>query len=263
MKKSISILLFLFIVIGISACRDEEALSTKDQAALRSILDYWETWVPAKKKEGTAPLISFRELYHGLSAEQQSFLDRVRAIKPSDKDFDSSLKFKRIEGQQIEREGKPVILDIQYLPQPVYEAYEVMMKAMKEDLGKRLWVESGYRSPAYQLYTFLYYTPKHHYSIKETNEWVALPGHSEHGDLSNQAIDFVNEQGINGDSDFGQTAEDFEALPEYAWLQEHAHEYGFVLSYPRGHQSTTFEPWHWRHNLTTKQEPSYHINGGT
>ncbi len=255
MKKNVLWLLVFSLLFSFSACREEarksadslSSLSQKDRATLTSILDYWETWVPDKKKEGKAPLISFKQLYHGLSAEQQEFLDRIRAIKPSDKDFDPLLSFEKIEGQQILRDGKPLILDIQYLPEPVYQAYEKMMAAMKEDLGKRLWVESGYRSPAYQLYTFLYYTPKHHYSIEETNEWVALPGHSEHGDPENQAIDFVNEEGINGDSDFGQTAEDFEKLPEYEWLQKNAEKFGFVLSYPRGHQSTTFEPWHWRY----------------
>ncbi len=36
-------------------------------------------------------------------------------------------------------------------PPPAYEAYVRMMVAMEQDLGKRLLVESGYRSPSYQL----------------------------------------------------------------------------------------------------------------
>ena len=118
------------------------------------------------------------------------------------------------------------------------------MDAMKWDLDKRLLVESGYRSPAYQLYLFLYYMPKHGDSIVETNKFVALPGHSEHGYPPRQAIDFINEEGINGEDH----PEEFEALPEYRWLQQHAKEFGFVMSYPRDNPyHTSFEPWHWHY----------------
>jgi D-alanyl-D-alanine carboxypeptidase len=197
--------------------------------------------------------MTFEELYDGLRPAEREFLDRVRAVKPR-KSFEFSaaprggaeIRFKRIEGQRMMKAGKQEEIVPQYLPENVYGAYEAMMQAMERDLGTRLLVESGYRSPAYQLYTFLFYCPKHHYSLVETGRWVALPGHSEHGAPHRQAIDFINEQGINGD-DEGQTAEDFERLPEYHWLQEHAREFGFELSYPRKKKGTTFEPWHWRY----------------
>ncbi|HAM41218.1 MAG TPA: hypothetical protein DDX89_07900 [Candidatus Omnitrophica bacterium] len=128
-------------------------------------------------------------------------------------------------------------------------AYEAMMEAMAHDLGKRLLVESGYRSPAYQLYLFLFYLPKHDHSIRETNRFVALPGHSEHGYPPRQAVDFINEEGINGEDN----PEAFEALPEYQWLAHHAHEFGFVLSYPRDNpHNTAFEPWHWHFEQSDK-----------
>lgn len=255
-KKHLSLFLILFLFLG---CKSDshnhsvtvtlsawDKLSEADHATLDSVLAHWETWVPARKADGSAPLMAFKELYQGLNQTQSDFLDRVRAIKPSDLDFDPAIHFKKILGQQITRGEKLEVLPPQYLPQNVYEAYLKMMSAMKKDLGRRLYVESGYRSPAYQLYTFLYYCPKHHYSLKETNEWVALPGHSEHGNPAVQAIDFINEQGINGDSDFGQTAADFDVLPEFQWLQQNAHLFGFELSYPKGHKTTTYEPWHWR-----------------
>ena len=123
-----------------------------------------------------------------------------------------------------------------------------MMAAMQTALGKRLFVESGYRSPAYQLYLFLFYLPKHGDSITETNKFVALPGYSEHGNPHRQAIDFINEEGINGEDH----PEEFEALPEYHWLQQHAGKYGFILSYPRDNTShTSFEPWHWHYEGST------------
>ena len=211
--------------------------------------------MPQKKKEGKAPLIRFEELYAGLGAEEAEFLDRVRAIDPR-KSFGfrgdylgsprEGVRFKRLKGQKIKlggQGGKSRKIDPQYLPEEVYRAYQTMMKAMKKDLGRKLLVESGFRSPAYQLYTFLYYLPKHHYSLAETGRWVALPGYSEHGAPHQQAIDFINEEGINGE----EAAEEFERLTEYQWLLARAGEFGFELSYPRGRKGITFEPWHWRY----------------
>ena len=257
-----------------------DVLSSEDQTILEKILVHWETWVPARKEDGTAPLMNFEELYQGLGEEEQRFLNRVRSIDPR-KDFGfrgnflgtdaGGVKFKRIKGQKILKNGKAEILGPQYLPQEVFGAYKKMMKAMKHDLGKKLLVDSGYRSPAYQLYTFLYFMPKHHDSLVETGHWVALPGYSEHGAPHRQAIDFINEEGVNGEDH----PEDFEALPEYEWLLENADRFGFKLSYPRAEKGIippptfgpkgqlsskappkaekvgggiTFEPWHWRYS---------------
>ncbi len=45
-----------------------------------------------------------------------------------------------------------------------------------------------------------------------------------------------------------ENAGEFEALPEYRRLLDHAEEFGFVLSYPRQAQAgIPFEPWHWRY----------------
>ena len=244
--------LFLFAVLlspPLAYNAEWDEFSAQEREILGRILAHWETWVPQMKKEGRAPLMTFDELYQGLGREEKGLLDRVRSIRPEGKTYlgmpDPDIVFKKIEGQEIRRKGKPETVDPQYLPAPVYKTYERMMRTMEKDLGRRLYVESGYRSPAYQLYTFLFYLPGHGYSIAETRRWVALPGYSEHGAPHRQAIDFINEDGVNGD-DPPQTAEDFERLPEYAWLQVRARDFGFELSYPRGAGGTTYEPWHWR-----------------
>ena len=41
-----------------------------------------------------------------------------------------------------------------------------------------------------------------------------------------------------------------EETEEFEWLQEHAHEYGFILRYPKGKEFITgynYEPWHFRY----------------
>lgn len=232
-----------------------QRLEPDELKTLQAVLTTLEPVITAKKENGTANLLRWEELYAPLTAEQQAFLDAFRALKAEALGATSHYfgelaaepDLVPLDPQQIIKEGAATMLDPQYLPRPVFEAYRRMMEAMKADLGKQLLVESGYRSPAYQLYLFLYYMPKHDFSIVETNRFVALPGHSEHGYPLRQAIDFINADGINGEDH----PEEFEALPEYAWLQQHAREHGFALSYPRDNPyNTAFEPWHWHYEVS-------------
>lgn len=229
-----------------------QQLEPVEVETLASVLATLEPLITAKKQDGAANLLTWEELYAPLNAQQRAFLDAFRALKANALgatshyfgELSTNPDLVPLESQQVFQAGAAKPLDLQYLPRPAFEAYQRMMDAMQAQLGKRLLVESGYRSPAYQLYLFLYYMPKHDHSVIETNRFVALPGHSEHGYPPRQAIDFINADGINGEDH----PEEFEALPEYAWLQERAHEYGFVLSYPRGNAyNTSFEPWHWHY----------------
>ena len=225
-----------------------DRLTPEEITLVKSILKTLDPSITERKKQGTAPLLTFEELYRPLSSEQAAFLDFIRGINPADllgSNRELPLpspgeQFVRLNTQVVIRNGKPIRVDTQYLPQRVYEAYVQMMAEMEQELGKRLLVESGYRAPAYQLYLFVFYLSNHGYSIRETNRFVALPGSSEHGCPVRQAIDFVTPQGINGEDH----PEEFEELQEYGWLRARAAEFGFYLSYPRGIPSA-FEPWHW------------------
>ena len=217
----------------------------------RNILQALEPSIAAKKQNGSANVLAWQELYRPLTPTQRAFLDRFRKLRAATLGATShyfgetaASELVPVGREKTLKNGARTPLDPQYLPRNVLEAYQRMMDAMKRDLDKRLLVESGYRSPAYQLYLFLYYMPKHGDSIVETNKFVALPGHSEHGYPPRQAIDFINQEGINGEDH----PEEFEALPEYRWLQQHAKEFGFVMSYPRDNPyHTSFEPWHWHY----------------
>lgn len=73
--------------------------------------------------------------------------------------------------------------------------------------------------------------------IAEILTLVAPPGYSEHHtgravDIASCAADVLEEI--------------FESTASFAWLREHAGEYGFTLSYPRGNAlGYAYEPWHW------------------
>ena len=205
------------LFISLSFPLDLDRLSPKDAQHLEAILARLEAPLAARKVDGSINLLTFPELYGLLPKEDRLFLDLIRSIDPAGLGAtahrfpETQAEFVKIENQPVSvlKDGKSEPVGPQFLPKKVDEAYEAMMRAMEKDLGKRLYVESGYRSAAYQLYLFLFYLPKHNYSIRETNRFVALPEHSEHGAPSHQAIDFINRDGINGEDH----PEEFEALP--------------------------------------------------
>ena len=65
---------------------------------------------------------------------------------------------------------------------------------------------------------------------------VQKPRHSEHNIALSVDFNYVNEE--------------FEHTKAFAWLVEHAADYGFILRYPKDKVEKTgvnYEPWHWRY----------------
>jgi LAS superfamily LD-carboxypeptidase LdcB len=75
------------------------------------------------------------------------------------------------------------------------------------------------------------------YGAGTANQFSADQGYSEH--QLGTTVDFTTPT-------VRDTFSGFAATPEYAWLQDNAHEYGFTLSYPKDNTYYQFEPWHWR-----------------
>ncbi len=243
---------------GLAGGLNTERLDPEQLQTLHDVLQTLKPVLEPQQQNGTAILLTWDQLYAPLAAPQRAFLDAFRSLDAQALgstahhfgELTAAPEVVPVGQQMLHQDQVSQPLPPQYLPRDVLQAYSSMMDAMQQQLGKRLYVESGYRSPAYQLYLFLGYLSNHDYSIRETNRYVALPGHSEHGYPPRQAIDFINQQGISGENH----PEEFEALPEYGWLQQHARDFGFFLSYPRNNASNTaFEPWHWHYE--PPQEP--------
>ena len=259
----------IFLVLGILSLTivplqaedplDLDRLSENDIKRVQNLLDQLTPLMKEREARENLATLTFPELYAPLDQENKTFLKKFEDLKAED--LKIKIPFRGmatgaedlvvIKGQKIKMEQEEKELPPQYLPKGVHERYEEMMAAMQKDLGKRLYVESGYRSSAYQLYLFIFYLKNHDYSLRETARFVTLPGYSEHGAPDYQAIDFINEDGISGETH----AEEFENLEEYKWLLKNASRFDFVLSYPRNAPAgITFEPWHWRYERGIESE---------
>ncbi len=114
-----------------------------------------------------------------------------------------------------------------YLTRPTYEAMEQMFHAAEEAGMNGYIVTSGYRS---------YQRQQEVYAASEPGK-AQQPGASEH------------QTGLSFDVTV-ETGDGFENTPQYGWLMQHAHEYGFIQRYPANKSDITgisYEPWHYRY----------------
>ncbi len=116
------------------------------------------------------------------------------------------------------------------------------LKRLGEDAKKDnidLTITSGYRSYETQKITYQHWLNINQGNIAVTDQISARPGHSEH--QLGTTIDFsTNTGGFGG----------FTGTPAANWLEENAHKYGFVLSYPKNSEPITgfiYESWHYRY----------------
>lgn len=115
---------------------------------------------------------------------------------------------------------------------------ELFANALENDL--KLYGVSGYRS--YERQTTIYNNNIKTKGYEHTNQYSAKPGYSEHQtglsiDVSAASVNYaLNENFANTD--------------EGLWLARNAHNYGFIIRYPKGKETITgyaYEPWHIRY----------------
>jgi len=114
-----------------------------------------------------------------------------------------------------------------YLTRTCYEAMEKMFAAAEDDEMNGYIVTSGYRD---------YNRQAEIYAESEPG-YAQEPGASEH--QTGLAFDVTVE-----------TSQGFESTPQYGWLMENAHKYGFIQRYPANKVEQTgiaYEPWHYRY----------------
>lgn len=226
-------------------------LSPADCIMAERILAKLDSPIELRRQLENLVWLTFADLYVPLDETEHRFLRAFQHTDPqrlyssahSVCQSDTPPDLVKIQGQQVRQpDGTTRTIPTQFLPRNVFEAYAQMAAAMKTDIDRTVFVESGYRCPPYQLYLFLFYLKNHDYSMRETIRFVAWPGFSEHGCPQRQAVDLINEAGISGQDN----PPDFEATDEFRWLEQNARRFGFELSYLKG-TNMAYEPWHWRY----------------
>ena len=111
--------------------------------------------------------------------------------------------------------------------------FDKMQKAAAAE-GLNIYIGSGFRSYDYQVK--IYNSMVKAYGKEYADRVSARPGHSEH----QTGLAF----------DLNSIDQSFADTKESAWVHAHAHEYGFIIRYPKGKESITgynYEPWHLRY----------------
>lgn len=119
------------------------------------------------------------------------------------------------------------------------ESFEAMVESAAGE-GIEFAMTTGYRSYAYQ--KSLYDTYVGRSGVEEAEHYSAKPGQSEH--QTGLAVD-VSSASINY-----QLLYSYGRTKEGGWLSAHAHEFGFIIRYPKDKEEITgfhAEPWHLRY----------------
>lgn len=137
-----------------------------------------------------------------------------------------------------------------------------MLDAMKEDGIYNVTVTSGYRTYNYQKQLFDRYCSEESathptWSESKVEQYVltysAYPGTSEH--QTGLCVDLFTDE-MSGLWNYGSETpsnpydKGFAETEAYVWLQKHAHEYGFILRFPKDKTDITgysYESWHYRY----------------
>ena len=117
-----------------------------------------------------------------------------------------------------------------------YNAFIDMFNAAKEE-GITLIINSAYRSYKEQEEVYNQYLKNHGQAY--TDGVAARPGHSEH--QTGLSVDITT---------YGVTGSQFESTDAFSWLQNNAHNFGFILRYPNEKENITgytYESWHYRY----------------
>lgn len=195
---------------------------------------------------------SLRGLLEAEAAENDAFSQRVQELASTVGYLD---KLSKTDRELLQKYSSVYFLNDNFVPDPlspISDEYlarpgsnmmvhgevrpflENLMDAA-ESAGVPLKILSAYRSFGTQ--SALKASYKVTYGAGTANQFSADQGYSEHQLAS--TVDFTA-------ADNPESLAAFKGTPQYNWLVSHAHEYGFVLSYPEGNSYFQFEPWHWR-----------------
>lgn len=190
-----------------------------------------------------------------LSNEQKTNLDLQVQKQTNEAQISTLTKLTTIDPELLEKYSKVFFLSENYVPAglanidqkydgtpgtqwQILDKVAPFLNHMLEDVnasGVPLSIASAYRSFGTQSALKAQYTMT--YGAGTANSFSADQGYSEH--QLGTALDFTTPT-IKG------AYPAFEQSTAYAWLNQNAYKYGFVISYPKNNNYYEYEPWHWR-----------------
>jgi len=223
-------------------------LNNDDKEIINSILEIVREYrINHKWNDNQIALVNFDYLFNKILKDKIKidFCNKFLSINPLDHGFkgiyygrEEAKKVKKISNQKL---NNGVKLQTQYVLSDVYKMIKKMNHFMKKELGVNIIIQSGYRSPAYQLIVFFWHLRDSGYDFDIVIKKVALPFYSEHGSVSAGAVDLISS---DADNLFESTK--FKATKEYKWLKENGQFFGFYESYFKNNEmGVMHEPWHW------------------
>jgi len=189
-----------------------------------------------------------------LTEEQKKNIALEKLKKRNEKKIDTLEKLTTIDPELLKKYSKVFFLSENYNPpqvEDIEEEYKItpekelqiledvepFLHNLLEDAnddGVNLRVISAYRSFDAQMKLKSNYTVTYG---SGANQFSADQGYSEH--QLGTTVDF-------GTPEVPGAYMSFEQTTAFTWLQKNAHNYGFILSYPKGNAYYQYEPWHWR-----------------
>ena len=149
----------------------------------------------------------------------------------------------------------PEMLEGQPLDERIIEPMKAMV-ADTRDQGLSVYLSSGYRSYADQLYLYNRKVAQYPPDGKDSNgRWIVLPpGTSEH--QTGLACDITDVYHEFKDRSLENTA-------MYQYMSQHCQDFGFIVRYPADKEDVTgvmYEPWHFRY--VGKEAAAYIMENG-
>jgi D-alanyl-D-alanine carboxypeptidase len=139
------------------------------------------------------------------------------------------------EAVELVEVGPNLVGRMQRLTPDAAASWQQLLTAAGND-GVILMIVSGFRDFAYQA-SLIRKKINAGQSLSDILEVNAAPGFSEHH--TGRAVDIASPGSR-------PLTEEFEASDAFAWLESHAAEYGFSMTYPRDNPAGfIYEPWHW------------------
>lgn len=128
-----------------------------------------------------------------------------------------------------------------YLERKTYKQIKKLLKKINKQFDTEIIIDSGYRTYFYQENLL-----KELIREKGSDAYKSLAhaGHSEH--QLGLAVDI----GFYKDGIYDAKFKIEDYLEEFKWLNENAHNYGFIIRYPKDKEDITgyiYEPWHLRY----------------